>query len=94
MKQYIYKINCKDEIISDFYIGRTKNFKRRFGEHRRACKSKKIGLYNCIRLNGGWDNWTMTILNEYDCDEAEIDEIESGLIIQLKPKLNYMYNRW
>jgi len=66
MTEYIfYKISCIDKNIDYSYIGSTKNFRRRKCEHKNVCTneaSKKYNyqLYQTIRENGGFDNWTMS----------------------------------
>lgn len=68
----IYKIKCKDENISDIYIGHTTNFKQRNKLHKSSCnivtsKGYNYKIYKIIRENGGWDNWNMTIIEECPC---------------------------
>ena len=68
----IYKISCKDETISDVYVGHTTNFVQRKNSHKIASYSKNVHLYNCklyqvIRNNGGWDNWKMEIIDFSNC---------------------------
>lgn len=71
----IYKIMCKDETITDIYIGHTTNFKQRNKLHKSTCnveslKGYNYKIYKIIRENGGWDNWTMTIIEEYPCESV------------------------
>ena len=94
MKQYIYMIYCKDESISEFYIGRTNNFHKRFQSHRSCSKVNSPPLYKFMNTYGGWDNWDMVILEEYDCGQYEIDMIEKRWIKQLKPTLNTLLRKW
>jgi hypothetical protein len=69
MSQYIfYKIACEDcpEYV---YIGSTKSFRSRKYQHKSSCnntnnKSYNLKLYNKIRENGGWDNWSMNVIDE------------------------------
>jgi hypothetical protein len=66
---YIYKITCKDETITEFYVGSTHNVTRRKNEHKTCCnneKSKKYNfkLYHIIRENGNWDNWNFIVIEE------------------------------
>ncbi len=63
-----YKIVCEDcpEYI---YIGSTKAFRKRKSDHKNSCenergKSYNYNLYKKIRMNGGWDNWSMIIIDE------------------------------
>ena len=90
----IYKIFCKDENISDFYIGHTTNFFQRKSSHKIICEnsnspSYNTKLYKTIRENGGWNNWTMTEIAKYNCKdatEARIREQEHYAL--LNPSLN------
>ena len=74
----IYKIYCKDNTISDVYIGHTTNFIKRRHQHKLSCNSGyKLKIYDTIRLNGGWENWYMIELARYNCkdiNEAKIKE--------------------
>ena len=77
----IYKIVCKDEKISDLYVGHTTNFIKRKYLHKNACNNlnNKLKIYNIIRENGGWDNWEMIETATYNCKdhtEARIKEQE------------------
>ena len=63
----IYKICCKDINITDIYVGSTMNFNRRKTSHRTKCNNEKdpaynYYLYDFIRLNGGWKNWDMIVI--------------------------------
>jgi predicted GIY-YIG superfamily endonuclease len=35
MNGYIYGVYCKNETITDFYIGSTNNYKKRYNEHQK-----------------------------------------------------------
>jgi len=80
----IYKITCKDPLITDLYVGHTTNFVQRKHGHKQSCINEKSGNYNCklyktIRSNGGWDNWIMEIVAFFKCNdhyEARIKEQE------------------
>jgi hypothetical protein len=63
----IYKICCKDESISNIYIGHTTNFENRKLGHMKSSKIDNYKVYKFIRNNGGWDNWSMIILETYTC---------------------------
>jgi hypothetical protein len=74
-KTIIYKIVCNDLNITDIYVGSTTDFIRRKNEHKRCCnneKSKKYNLkvYQIIRQNGGWDNFTMIEIEKYNCNDS------------------------
>ena len=73
----IYKIYCKNENITDVYVGHTTNFSQRKYAHKMSCKKQNIKLYNVMRENGGWDNWEMVEIARYNCknsSEARIKE--------------------
>jgi hypothetical protein len=75
----IYKIFCKDEIITDVYVGHTTNFIQRKYAHKITCNNlnNDLKIYNVIRSNGGWDNWDMVEIAKYCCKdvtEARIKE--------------------
>ena len=80
----IYKITCKDPLITELYVGHTTNFVQRKHGHKQSCINEKSNNYNCklyktIRANGGWDNWVMEIVAFFKCNdhyEARIKEQE------------------
>ena len=65
----IYKITCKDQSVTDVYVGHTTNFVQRKFAHKQNCINNKIQslLYTTIRENGKWDNWTMEIVDVVNC---------------------------
>lgn len=87
----IYKIYCNDETISDVYVGHTTNFYVRKYQHKNACNDLKHNykIYKTIRENGGWNNWNMVEIANYNCKnstEARIKEQQH--YEELKPSLN------
>ena len=90
----IYKICCKDRAITDMYIGHTTNFKQRQIEHRynyrnEHAKSHKLRVYECIRSNGGIDNWEFVQIEEYPCDtKKQASCRENYWVFELKATLN------
>ena len=71
-KTVIYKIVCNDPNIHNIYIGSSVNMTTRMSSHKSDCNnvlSKKYNLkiYQIIRLNGGWDNWSMVLIEYYPC---------------------------
>jgi hypothetical protein len=76
----IYKLCCKDPTISEIYIGHTTNFTQRKNNHKSNCCNENsnnynLYVYNFIRNNGGWNNWTMVQIETYNCNnkrEAEM----------------------
>jgi hypothetical protein len=86
-----YKIFCKNECITDIYVGHTTNFIQRKTSHKTASNNEKIDLkiYKIIRENGGWDNWDMIEIAKYNCkDSTEARIKENEYFNQLKSTLN------
>jgi hypothetical protein len=90
----IYKITCKDENIKDLYVGHTTNFVQRKHAHKQNAintksSNNKCKLYEVIRANGGWTNWTMEIINFFNCkDHYEARKKEQEYFILLNANLN------
>ena len=75
-KCVIYKIVCKDLSKIDVYVGSTTDFVRRKACHKYDCNTENSKNYNCklyqyIRENGGWDNFTIVIIEQYPCNNYE-----------------------
>jgi vacuolar-type H+-ATPase subunit I/STV1 len=81
-KCLIYKLCCDDPTITDIYVGHTTDKIRRKREHKSRCNNQNSEYYNFyvyqfIRENGGWDNWSLVVLQEYPCEnknQAEMRE--------------------
>jgi hypothetical protein len=90
----IYKITCKESSITDLYVGHTTNFVQRKHAHKQSCINLKSNNYNCklykvIRENGGWQNWTMEIVNFFNChDHYEARKKEQEYFLSLNATLN------
>ena len=90
----IYKICCNDLNVSDIYVGSTTQFRRRKCEHKQYTKyenGKKyhMKLYETIRNNGGWSNWSMILLKYVNVNtKLELHKEEREMIDKLKPSLN------
>jgi hypothetical protein len=74
-KTVIYKIQCKDTDISDIYIGHTTCYYQRCRMHKSNCnnsssKGYNYKIYKIIRDNGGWENWDMSIIEHYSCNNV------------------------
>tara|TARA_R110000822_G_scaffold151242_1_gene290392 strand:- start:484 stop:1083 length:600 start_codon:yes stop_codon:yes gene_type:complete len=97
MDYTIYKITCNDENIKDCYVGQTCNFTHRKRQHNQTCnnpndKHHHYKVYECIRNNGGWDNWTMDVIKIYNCvDKFEAIVYERKHYEELNSTLNTMY---
>jgi hypothetical protein len=104
----IYKICCKDPLITDIYVGSTRNKHRRNQDHKYNCcneNSKKYNyyVYQFIRQNAGWDNWNMIVVEEYSCENKNqlqmrerywIENLQSTLnkVIPTRTKKEYIEN--
>ena len=66
----IYIIKCKDEMITDCYVGQTCDHYRRKATHKASCKKEVGRLYQFINSHGGWDNWTFEIIEKYPCENS------------------------
>jgi hypothetical protein len=76
-----YKIYCKDPSITDLYIGHTTNFVQRKHSHKQSCINPNsvnynYKLYQCIRDNLGWDNWTMEIIGFHNCEDLQSAKVQ------------------
>ena len=90
-KTVIYKFVCNDLTITDLYVGHTTDFIRRKREHKHRCynQSYKYKIYDIIRQNGGWDNWSMIEIIKFPCnDKNEAAAKEREWYEFLQAKLN------
>lgn len=93
-KTVIYKICCKDTSINDIYIGSTYNFARRKAQHKfscnkETCKEYNYKVYQFIRDNGGWDNFSMIMIHEASVEnKLQKEKLEREYIEEMKPTLN------
>jgi hypothetical protein len=72
----IYKIVCDDLNVKDTYVGHTTNFTQRKRLHKDACnietsRGYNYRLYQHIRANGGWENWSMIEIEKYPCNDKQ-----------------------
>jgi hypothetical protein len=90
----MYKIVCNDLYITDLYVGQTTDFRRRKYNHKSACSNKdgegyNKKVYDFIRENGGWDNWSMVEIEKFPCaDSNEAHKRERFWVETLKASLN------
>jgi predicted GIY-YIG superfamily endonuclease len=93
-KTVIYKIVCKDLEIKDEYVGHTTDFDKRKSQHKTSSMSTKkytgsARVYEFIRKNGGWENWTMIEIEKFPCkDSNEAKARERHWIETRKANLN------
>lgn len=92
MKAIYYIIKSKNELIKDCYIGCTNNFKKREYTHKSYCinnEAKQLKLYKFINQNGGWDEWTMYLIEETEYEtKKECFERERFWIEMYEASLN------
>ena len=92
----IYKIVCNDVNIKDVYVGSTTDFRRRKTSHKKACcdindKHHHLKVYEMIRNNQGWTNWSMLEIEKYPCaDGNEMRARERFHYEQLHANMNSM----
>jgi len=93
-KTVIYVIKCKNDNITEEYIGSTTDFIKRKYNHKTACnnennKDHNYKIYKFIRDNGGWDEWIMLEIEKFNCnDKNEAHKREEEIRIERKAKLN------
>ena len=90
---FIYKIYCKDETITDIYIGSTKDIQIRWNIHKSNCNNENNKEYNnykyqFIRDNGGIENWNIIELEKLVCDKDQALIRERYWIETLQTNLN------
>jgi len=90
----IYKIYCKDTTICETYINHTTNLIKRKYQHKYACNNNitNISIYDVIRSNGGWNNWNIVEIANYNC----VDNIDARLKVQYhcEQDKNTQSNNW
>ena len=91
---YIYKIACKDESVTDCYVGSSKDIKERARAHKTKCHNENspqynLKIYQTIRNNGGWENYKLIVLEEMiNTTTSEATKREEQLRIELGANLN------
>ena len=90
----IYKIVCNDPTISDCYVGSTTNIVKRKQSHKYNCNNDKTKeyhyyVYQFIREKGGWNNWSLVLIENYPCNnKLELERRERYFIEELQATLN------
>ena len=93
-KTIFYRIVCNDLNIKDCYIGHTTNFIKRKQNHKRNCNNINSNkyffkVYDFIRENRGWDNWSMVMIEEISCENLnEACKLERKFIEEYNTTLN------
>ena len=96
-KFVIYKI-YQNDYPDMIYIGSTTNFSQRKSSHKKNINNKtskkyRYPLYQYIRASGGWDNFTIEIVEKFPCEskgqgltrEKECIEIYNAKLNSIKP---------
>lgn len=89
-----YKIVCNDLTVKDIYVGHTTNFTKRKQLHKNCCnnennKNYNLKIYKIIRENGGWNNWSMILIEEMNCEnKLEACKIERQFYEELNATMN------
>ena len=90
----IYRIVCNDLKMNELYIGSTIDFRNRQSTHKKSCNNENrrdynYKIYQIIRLNGGWENWKMILIESYPCaDGLEARRRERYWYEELNPTMN------
>ena len=89
-----YKIICNDNSIKNCYIGTTTDFTERQRQHKNnTINNFNLKLYETIKVNGGWENWTMIIIDiQCNLSFKQATEIEQNYINELQADLNMQTN--
>jgi hypothetical protein len=71
----MYKIVCNDLNIKDLYVSQTTNFRKRKNGHKSVCYNEDCEMFNLkvyqfIRANGGWSNWSMLEIEKFTCNDS------------------------
>ena len=92
----MYKIYPKNINLNYCYIGHTKNFNFRKGQHKLPCfdtthNKSHLKLYEVIRQNGGWDEWEMIEIEKFNGKtKLEARMREQELMKEHKANLNML----
>lgn len=93
-KTIFYRIVCNDLNIKDCYVGHTTNFIKRKQCHKIYCnkeiyKEYNFKVYQFIRENGGWNNWSMIMIEQISCENFnEASKLERKFLEEYKATLN------
>ncbi len=90
---YIYMLVCSDVNIKGTYVGSTRDERQRLRSHKSVCNNENDKnnqyVYQYIRQNGGWLNWSMIRLEQIQYnDRAELHARERHWIEQKHSELN------
>jgi len=91
---YPYRLVCKDVSVTECYVGSTINFRTRKCNHKKTCnkdtyQNHNLFVYQFIREHGGWDNWDMIQIEEFEHNTTrELHTRERYWIEHYKSELN------
>lgn len=89
-----YKFVCKTDNVVNCYVGSTANFRQRKNKHKTTCNNANDPqhntlIYQTMRENGGWENWTMVeIANKLCASKRDAERQEQEYMNELKPSMN------
>ena len=68
---FIYKLVCNDINVKECYVGSTDNATVRKSLHKSSCnnvngKKYNLRVYRYIREHGGWDNWSLIEIEQFE----------------------------
>ena len=90
----IYMIKHKTDDTKEYYIGSSYDFKNRCSTHKSNCNNEKskdynLKVYQYIRENGNWNEWTIVKLYDYPCKNKNELHLEEQIAVkEYKSKLN------
>jgi len=93
-KTVMYKFVCNDLTVKDCYVGHTTDMTKRKCQHKSDCNNEQgkhhnLKIYQIIRKNGGWSNWSMILIEEFPCkNKPEACKRERELYKELDAKMN------
>ena len=78
---FIYKLCCKNPVITDIYIGYSTNYNKRKNAHKTYCNNEKTIKYNMyiyefMRKNEGWKKWDIIEIIKINCKDKKEAEIK------------------
>jgi hypothetical protein len=91
---YIYCLVCLKQEVPGVYVGHSTNLQNRIYRHKHYCNTKNTIKYNFkvykyIRDNGGWENWTIIVIDTISvADKREAEKIERYYIEKYNATLN------
>ena len=91
---FFYMLICKDVKVLNTYAGNTVSWKERKYLHKSDCNNVNSPKYNykvyqIIRANGGFSNWSMIEIHKQLCtDKRDAERIEQSFITKYKCDMN------